>query len=333
MTRVVGRAYARAGLLGNPSDVYEGKAIALSVCDFEACVTLESAERFEIARGADDGLDFDGFPSLIDALAEHGFYDGVRLLRAASWRIARHAPKVRELPPDDPRLRFRLRYTTTIPRQVGLAGSSAIVIAALRALARWFDVLLPPDELARLALAAEMEDLGITAGPMDRVIQAHEGVMHMDFAPPPAYSQLDPSLLPPLFLAWEPRVGQSSGRVHGEVRRRWLAGDPDVRRAIAAFPRLVDRGMECLARGDRAGFGRAVDENFDTRASIWTLSERDRELIAIGRGAGAAVKFAGSGGAVIGVLDDEAAFEHVASAYRAAGCAAIRPALLPAARA
>ena len=82
-----------------------------------------------------------------------------------------------------------------------------------------------------------------------------------------------------------------------------------------------------------AGFGRAVDENFDTRASIWTLGQRDRELVAIGRGAGAAVKFAGSGGAVIGVLDDEAAFELVASAYREAGYAAIRPALPPSARA
>ena len=327
--RVAGRAYARAGLLGNPSDVYEGKAIALSICDFEASVTLEPAARFEIARGTDDALDFDAFPGLIDALDERGFYDGVRLLRAACWRFSRHAPEVLELAADDPRLHFRVSYTTTIPRQVGLAGSSAIVIAALRALAQWFGVKLPPDELAGLALAAELEDLGITAGPMDRVIQAHEGVMHMDFAPPPTYTRLDPELLPPLFLAWDPRVGQSSGRVHGDVRRRWLAGDPEVRHAIATFPKLVDRGLACLSRGDLRGFGRVVDENFDTRASIWTLGERDRELVAIGRGAGAAVKFAGSGGAVIGVLEDDAAFGRLAAAYDEAGYEAIRPALLP----
>ena len=46
MRRVSGRAHARAGLLGNPSDVYEGKAIAISIRNFEARVTLEESARF-----------------------------------------------------------------------------------------------------------------------------------------------------------------------------------------------------------------------------------------------------------------------------------------------
>ena len=49
--RAIGRAHARAGLLGNPSDVYEGKAIAVSICDFSAEVTLEAAERFGFEAG------------------------------------------------------------------------------------------------------------------------------------------------------------------------------------------------------------------------------------------------------------------------------------------
>ncbi len=325
MRRVSGRAHARAGLLGNPSDVYEGKAIAISIRDFEARVTLEESGRFEIARGADDALEFARFHDFVDALAERGFYDGIRLLRAASWRFSDFAPGRRELADRDPRLAFSMSYTTTVPRQAGLAGSSAIVIATLRALASWFEVEIPPDELARLALAAEVEDLGITAGPMDRVIQAYGGVMHMDFKPPPRYTPLDPAILPPLFVAWDPRTGTSSGRVHATVRRRWLAGDPEVRQAMAVFPALVDRGMECLKQGDHDEFRRLVDRNFDTRASIWTLGARDLELVEIGRRAGAAVKFAGSGGGVVGVMRDEGEFSAIDSAYRASGYAAIRP--------
>ena len=92
-------------------------------------------------------------------------------------------PGFRALDASDPRLRFRITYATTIPRQAGMSGSSAIVIAAMRAMMKWFGVEIAPRDLAEMALKAETEDLGITAGPMDRVIQAYEGVVHMDFGP------------------------------------------------------------------------------------------------------------------------------------------------------
>ena len=63
MKRVTGTAYARAGLLGNPSDAYEGKAIALCLTDFSATVTLEAADRCQI-------LDEPGDPRMFDSLSE-----------------------------------------------------------------------------------------------------------------------------------------------------------------------------------------------------------------------------------------------------------------------
>ena len=52
-----------------------------------------------------------------------------------------------------------ITWRTSIPRAVGLGGSSAIVIAVLKALG----CALPPDELAALALAIEVdEDFGVT---------------------------------------------------------------------------------------------------------------------------------------------------------------------------
>ncbi len=299
MRRVVARAHARAGLLGNPSDVYEGRAIALSVRDFRAEVEIEPAA----------------------ALRCEGEPGGAALLRAAFGRF----PEAR----DD---RLALRFRTDVPRQVGLAGSSAIVVAALRALGEWFGVSLHPAELAERALAAEAEDLGIVAGPMDRVIQAYEGLLYMDFRPPRgahAYRRLDPGLLPPLFVAWDPRPGESSGVAHGDVRARWLRGDPDVRAAMAVFPQLADEGLACLERRDVAGLQRLVDRNFDTRASIWPIRPRDLEMVRIGRARGAAVKFCGSGGAVLGVMRDAAEWDGVAAAYAEAGYPCLRPRVAP----
>lgn len=51
MQRVSGQASPRIGLLGNPSDGYEGKAIALTFHNFSATVTIEASDRFEIVRG------------------------------------------------------------------------------------------------------------------------------------------------------------------------------------------------------------------------------------------------------------------------------------------
>jgi glucuronokinase len=330
--RTTGQAYARAGLLGNPSDQYRGKAIAVPVCNFAARVILEEADAFSVAVSRDEGLDGASFREVALRLRERGCYETDRLIRAALRGFALHWPEWEALPDDDPRLRFRLRCETTIPRQAGLAGSSALVIAALRALAGWFQVPVEPLVLAKLALSAETRDLGIQAGPMDRIVQAHATPLVMDFREPweaASHRPLDPAALPPLFLVWDPHPGRPSGIVHADVRLRWLAGDPDVRAAMKVFPRLVDEGVACLGRGDWPGFKKLVDRNFDTRAAVFDLSERDLRLVRIGRERGAAVKLCGSGGAVVGVLDSERDFPAVASAYEAAGFRALRPALRP----
>src|SRR5207248_715772 len=78
---------------------------------------------------------------------------------------------------------FSVRYHSDIPRQVGLAGSSAIIVATLRCLMDFYEVPIPLEVQPSLALAVETEELGITAGLQDRVIQVFEGLVFMDFAP------------------------------------------------------------------------------------------------------------------------------------------------------
>jgi len=315
-------AHARAGLLGNPSDLYDGRVIALALANFAASVTLTPAERFEIAPGAGDATAFPSLREADAAFSAYGCDDGVRLLRAALQRFVARRGGLADLARDDPRLRFRIAYATDIPRQVGLAGSSAIVIAALRALSSWFALALAPAELAELALACETEELGIAAGPMDRVVQAYQGLLWMDFAPPRgahAYRPLDAERLPPLFVAWDPRGGEPSRKRHGDVRQRFLRGDPDVKRALASLPPLADAGLACLQRGDAVGLRELVDRNYEIRASIYPPAAVDAELVRLARAAGCVAKLCGSGGAVLGVLAAAADWPRVEASYAAAG--------------
>ena len=325
-------APARAGLLGNPSDVYGGKTLAFAFQNQVATAHIAAAEQFTLADGTPGRLDFARPEALTQALHSPKTSAGERLLRAALLRFGARFPQLRQLPVGDPRLQFSLQFESTIPLQVGLAGSSAIIVAALRALCHWFSVELPPHAIAETALAAETEELHITAGPMDRVIQAFGGVLLMDFARPHgphSYQRIETQSLPPLVIAWDPNGSEPSGAVHQEVRKRWLAKDPAVRTAIARFPALVDAGMKALSQGDRQAFRDAVNENFDTRAAIWKVRARDYEMISIARQRGAAAKFAGSGGAIVAVLQAEDDASSLESAYQVAGYRTLRPVLAP----
>jgi len=298
----VGTAFARAGLLGNPSDAYGGKAIAFSVCNFSARVTIEPWDRIEI----DDEL-------------------AAPLLKAALGRFEAHG--------GDTVAPVRISFTTDVPFQVGLAGSSAIVIAALRALSAAHGRPIEPFDQSELALAAEAVDLGIAAGPMDRAIQAHEGLLHMDFTQersPACYTRLPVSWLPPLLIAWHPAGGKPSDVVHSDLRERWSRGDTEVRNTMAKFGELVDEGESALRDGDFSRLRRAVDRNFEARAELFRIADRDREMVELARRHGAAAKQCGSGGSCLAVLAAESDAGPLAAAYHDAGYLTLRPIVEPA---
>ena len=173
------RGYARAGLVGNPSDGYHGKTISISVRNFWAEAILYEWEDLELILSQEDRSRFGSVHELARDVNIHGYYGGIRLVKATIKKFVdycrgRHSLHGRN---------FSIRYESNIPRQVGLAGSSAIIVATLRALMEFYDVDIPLHVQPSLALSVEKNELGIVAGLQDRVIQVYEGLVYMDFAP------------------------------------------------------------------------------------------------------------------------------------------------------
>ena len=287
-----GRAFARAALLGNPSDGFGGKTIGVIVREFAAEVRVRDA--------AEPRVD-----------AEAGARE---LIEAAITRFGR---RHRRPPP------LAVALATSIPREVGLGGSSAIVIATLRALCERHGLELEPAALAELALEVETEELGIPGGPQDRVVQAYEGLVYMDFgdgSAGPRYEPLDPAVLPPLFVAHTASAPRSSGEVHGDLRRRFERGDPRVVEALTEVAALAEAGRGCLLDGDHDRLGELMAANVAARARMIELDPRHLRLIEIARSLGAPANYAGSGGAIVGIVPEGPRADELRDAFATAGC-------------
>ena len=76
------KAFARAGLIGNPSDGYHGKTISIGLGNLWAQVSLYEWEQIEIVWSQEDRSRFDSIGQLADDVVLHGYYGGVRLVKA-----------------------------------------------------------------------------------------------------------------------------------------------------------------------------------------------------------------------------------------------------------
>lgn len=252
MRIVTGTAFARAALVGNPSDGYGGRTISFAFRDFSARAVVYEWPRVEIIPGPSDQVTFGSVDELVADVEANGYYGGLRLTKAA---IVRFAAWCRErsiaLEPS-----FSIRYESSIPRGVGLGGSSAIVTAVLRGLCEFYEVEIPPEELPSVALSAETEELDTAAGLQDRVAQAYEGLTYMDFDRAlvaerghGAYEPLDPGLLPPVLIARQPPPPSPPTR---PTPRSGAASAPATRRSRRRCPRSPSSPAAAGRRCSRA---------------------------------------------------------------------------------
>lgn len=326
------KAYSRAGLIGNPSDGYNGKTIAVIVKNFWAQTTLYEWDRLEIIPSPNDESVFSSIEELAKDVRLHGFYGGIRLIKATINGFAEYC-RQRNLKLHD--RNFSIRYETNIPRQVGLAGSSAIVVATFRALMDFYGIEIPKPVFPSLVLSIEKDQLGITAGLQDRVAQVYEGCVYMDFSKEAMrtddgflrgeYEPIDPSLLPPLYISYSTEFGEPTEIFHNNLRFRYDQGEVAVVDAMRHFAALTDQARQAILYGRPNDLGMLLDKNFDLRQSICRLPADHVLMVETARTCGASAKFCGSGGAIIGTYPDEATFARLKIAMQAIGCETIKP--------
>jgi glucuronokinase len=326
------RAFARAALIGNPSDGYNGKTISIIVRNFWAEIVLYEWDTVDIVLAENDRARFSSIHDLARDVTLHGYYGGIRLVKATIKRFADFCQR-RGLVLDD--RKFSIRYQTNIPRQVGLAGSSAIIVATLRGLMEFYGVDVPSEVQPSLVRSVEQEELGIAGGLQDRVIQVYEGVVYMDFDLAReqsrdgykcyAYEPLDPSRLPPLFVAYDDSLSEPTEIFHNDIRSRYDRGEEKVVRAMRRCGELAAQGRTALLNGDAARLGSLMDENFEVRRSIYNLPPWQVRMIEVARGCGAGANFAGSGGAIIGTYHDESMFQELSAKLAAIGSRTLKP--------
>ncbi len=325
-------AHARAGLVGNPSDGYFGKTISVIVRDFCACIVLYEWPTLEILPSAQDHVRFNSLEELAEDVRRNGYYGGQRLVKASIKKFYDYCVQAGIALPER---NFSVRYETDVPRQVGLAGSSAIITATFRALMDFYQVSIRPEILPNWILATEREELGISGGLQDRVCQVYEGLVYMDFDRETlerdghgVYQPLDPALLPPLYLAYQVRLAEVSEIVHNDLRKRWERGDAEVHAAMRTFAELTDRFRAALLAGRREELAELMNANFDLRKKIVAISQDNLRMVEAARACGASAKFAGSGGAIVGTFANDAVYRRLCRELAELGCRVIRPTIV-----
>lgn len=320
---VVRRVPARVGLVGNPSDGYGGAVLATVVPTLGATVTGESADgvRFE---GGGESASWGSVAEWREHVLHAGHGDEQRIISAALWTLDDHVRRRRSSNAIDRGI--ALTWTTDIPRSVGLAGSSALAVATIQTTAAVWDIELDRRVVAALALHAERDVLGITAGWQDRIVQSFGctvlvDAQHMDVAdglPVPdvhlPVGRFD--VAASLVVGWADHIASPSGDYHATVR---LAAD-ELAAPMAELASLARLATAAFERGDLASVATALDTGWLIRQRCAPLHPDHAALVEVVRGEGVAATTPGSGGSVVALCIGDEAVARATVAVESAGC-------------
>jgi glucuronokinase len=118
-----------------------------------------------------------------------------------------------------------------------------------------------------------------------------------------------------LYVAYQEELSEGTEVFHNDIRMRWNAGEKEVVDAMTYWADLSVAFENAMEKGDRAAMHQLINANFDKRASLYDVGEGTRNMVATARSVGASAKFAGSGGAIVGICDDDKMFARLEEAF------------------
>jgi glucuronokinase len=202
----------------------------------------------------------------------------------------------------------------------------------MKALMGFYGVEILDHVLPNVVLSAETEELGLTAGLQDRVAQAYEGLVYMDFGQKfmrqngyGRYERLDYRSLPRLYVAYRRDLSEESSRAHIRVRELYEMGNDQVVKTMERIAALTDEARESLNGGNSEELTDIIDRNFDLRAEIYPISGQNLEMVEAARSTGASCKFCGSGGAVVGTYENDRMRNELQGVMKDISCELVIP--------
>lgn len=280
----------RAGILGNPSDLYGGTVISCAI-PLRARCTLEPAEHLIFQSPSQTVIP--------ESLAlQNDAFDVCRVaLTALGFRIES--------------ARFAVHIETSIPAQSGLAGSSALLTAIVACLLKaqgesWHI----PHQLAERVRRIEAELLQVACGYQDFYMAVFGGINLMDFRdkeglgrepsePLATVESLHPYLRGVSLPLWVATTGGArfSGTVHRSLRERWESGESQVIQEMARLARLAREGRTALLEQDWHTLAHLMNENYTIVRSLGGSGDALERLVQTALANDAlGAKLAGAGG-------------------------------------
>ena len=313
--RVVCSAPGRAGIIGNPTDMYGGAVLSCSV-GMRARVTVTLSHELVFCTSNQECR----LSTWEDLRPRGDFFD-----------IPRAIMDYLKLPP----LQCRVEYGSEIPFGSGMSSSTALLVAMLQALLAWQGKSLSRYRLAETARYVELHHLKVVGGYQDAYMCTFGGLNYMDFRGKQFYREEEAELFAtveslssyvnhlPFLLAFT-GVQHSSNKVHRPLRERWLEGEPPVVRGYERISEIALQGKKALLLEDWDLLGRLMNENHAIQRDLGGSGEANERLIAAALGAGApGAKLAGAGdGGTIIVLWPEEDTSKLEDELRQAGATA-----------
>jgi len=323
--RIVCSAPGRAGIIGNPTDMYGGAVLSCSV-DMRARVVITPSPTPGVTLVTNDE---ERVITSRDDLRPCGDH----------FDVARAVLDYMRLPP----LACRVQYDSDIPLRSGLAGSTALLVALVQGLLAWQGQYPSRYQLAETARYIELNYLEVVCGYQDAYMCTFGGLNYMDFRGKQFYREAEAELFAtiepladyvselPFLLGFTGRQHASSA-VHKPIRERWLEGEPVVIKSYERITELALLGKKALLMADWSLLGRLMNENHAIQRDLGGSGEANERLIAVALQAGApGAKLAGAGdGGTVIALWPWADTRPLEQAWHAAGVSAIyRPGIVP----
>jgi galactokinase/mevalonate kinase-like predicted kinase len=313
--QIISSAPGRAGVIGNPADMYGGAVLSCSVA-MRARVSITPADDLTLVTN--------GRTCTIRERAD-------LRPRGDAFDVVRAVLDYLRLP----RLSCRVEYDSDIPMRSGLAGSTALVVALLQGLLAWMGRRPNCYRLAEMARYVELHHLKVVCGYQDAYMCTFGGLNYMDFRGKQFYREEESELFATIepiahYVRWLPfvlgftGVRHSSGGVHKPLRERWLEGDSQVVNGYRRITELARIGKKALLMEDWPLLAQVMNENHIIQRDLGGSGESNERLITAALRAGAlAAKLAGAGdgGTIIALWPAEDT-SHLEQALREAGAQA-----------